>query len=109
MADRRHTAYEFRAKLPGYVRIAALAAIAITVGLVVVGFYRQRNKTTFRLKPEHTQLSADVVAEVNGYERTEFDGETKKYYVKADHVPVVIADDNKDRKAGVKTQKQKSR
>ena len=88
MADRRHKAYEFRrTKLPGYVwePRRTLAAIAITVSLVVVGFYRQRNKTTFRLKPEHTQLSADVVAEVNGYERTEFDGETKKYYVKADH------------------------
>jgi len=85
MPDRQHKAYEFRAKLPGYVRIVALAAIAITVGLVVVGFYRQRNKTTFRLKPEHTQLSADVVAEVNGYERLEFDGDIKKYYLKADH------------------------
>jgi len=85
MAENKQKAYEFRAKLPSYVRIGALTAIAVTVLLVVVGFYRERNKSTFRLRPEHTQLSNDVTAEVNGYERLETDGEVKKYYVKADH------------------------
>jgi len=69
MAENKQKAYEFRAKLPSYVRIGALTAIAVTVLLVVVGFYRERNKSTFRLRPEHTQLSNDVTAEVNGYER----------------------------------------
>jgi len=85
MADTKQRSFEFRAKLPGYVRVAAIAAIGITVLLVVVGFYRERNKAAFRLKPEHTQLSKDVTAEINGYERLETDGEVKKYYVKADH------------------------
>lgn len=77
--------FEFRAKLPGYVRIASLGVIGVTVLLIAVGFYQQRNQSPFRLKPEHTQLSKDVVAEINGYERLEADGDAKKYYIKADH------------------------
>jgi LPS export ABC transporter protein LptC len=85
MGERKERAFEFRAKLPGYVRYVALAAIGVTVMIVVVGFYRERNRSTFRLKPEDTKLSKDVIAEVNGYERLETDGDVKKYYLKADH------------------------
>jgi hypothetical protein len=85
MAKRKEKAFEFRAKLPSYVRYAALGAIGLTVLIIVVGFYRERNRSQFRLKPEDTQLSKDVVAEVNGYERLETDGDVKKYYLKADH------------------------
>src|SRR6476646_325513 len=85
MAERKEKAFEFRAKFPTYVRYAALAAIGVTVLVIVVGFYRERNRSQFRLKPEDTQLSKDVVAEVNGYERLETDGDVKKYYLKADH------------------------
>ena len=66
-------------------RGVAVALIGATVLAVIVGFYRQRGNSDFRLKPEHTQLSNDVIAEVNGYERVESDGDVKKYYVKADH------------------------
>jgi lipopolysaccharide export system protein LptA len=85
MAANSRDKFQFRAKLPSYLRMAAIALICATVLVVIVGFYRQRNSTGFRLKPEHTQLSTDVVAEVNGYERLESDGNVKKYYVKADH------------------------
>jgi len=73
-----------RAKLPQYFRIGAVGALVLTVLAVVIGFYRERNKTPFHLKSEHTQLSRDVVAEVNGYERLETDGDIPKYYIKAD-------------------------
>lgn len=73
-----------RANLPKYFRFAAVAAVFLTILAVGIGFYLNRNKTEFRLKSEHTQLSKDVVAEVNNYERTETDGEIKKYYIKAD-------------------------
>ena len=76
--------YRLRAKLPQYFRIAAIGAIAITIFAVVVGFYRERSKSPFKLKSEHTQLSTDVVADVNGYERLETDGGVSKYYIKAD-------------------------
>jgi lipopolysaccharide export system protein LptA len=73
-----------RARLPQYFRIAAVGALVLTILAVVIGFYRERNKTPFHLKSEHTQLSQDVVAQVNGYERLETDGDIPKYYIKAD-------------------------
>src|SRR4029078_7575660 len=85
MAELSQQKFHFRAKLPMVMRIAAIAVMGATVLAIIVGFYRQRNNTGFRLKPEHTQLSKDVVAEVNGYERLETDGDVKKYYLKADH------------------------
>ncbi len=77
--------YRLRAKLPQYVRYTAIGALAAAIMIVAAGFYREGAKTPFRLKGEHAQLSTDVVAEVNGYERLESDGEIAKYYIKADH------------------------
>ena len=77
--------YRLRAKLPHYFRILAGVAIAATILTVVVGFYRSRSNSPFKLKSEHTQLSTDVVAEVNGYERLETDGGITKYFIKADY------------------------
>lgn len=79
------TEYRLRAKLPQYFRIAAIGVIAVTIFAIVVGFYRERAKSAFKLKSEHTQLSTDVVADVNGYERLESDGGVSKYYIKADY------------------------
>lgn len=76
--------YRFRAKLPQVFRYLALIVLFAAVVAVMVGFYRERNKTGFRLKNEHTRLSTDVVAEINGYERLETDGDLSKYYIKAD-------------------------
>ncbi|MEP7076035.1 MAG: LPS export ABC transporter periplasmic protein LptC [Acidobacteriota bacterium] len=74
-----------RANLPRYVRIGALGILSVCILAVAVGFIREKNRAAFRLKPEHTQLSKDVVAEVNGYERLETDANVPKYLVKADH------------------------
>lgn len=76
---------QLRASLPRIFRYAAIGLLAATVLVVVVGFYRARSKTAFKLKGEHTQLSNDVTAEVNGYERLETDGGISKYYIKADN------------------------
>ena len=77
--------FKLRANLPRIFRYAAIALLAVTVLVVVAGFYQARSKSTFKLKSEHTQLSTDVTAEINGYERLETDGGLSKYYIKADH------------------------
>ncbi len=77
--------YRLRARLPQYFRIAAIGVIAATIFIVVAGFYLERSKSPFKLKSEHTQLSIDVVADVNGYERLESDNGVSKYYIKADY------------------------
>src|SRR6476661_9089241 len=73
-----------RANLPKYFRVGAIAALGVTILAIGIGFYLARKNTDFRLKPEHAKLSKDVLAEVNGYERTETDGDIKKFYIKAD-------------------------
>ncbi len=76
--------YRLRARLPQYFRFAAIGALAVTIFVVVVGFYRERTKSPFKLKGEHAELSTDVTANVNGYERLETEGGVAKFYVKAD-------------------------
>ena len=75
---------QFRAKLPFIFRVLAIFAIAATVFAIGIGFYQSRNNREFRMKSLPAELSQDVVAEVNGYERRETDGERLKYYIKAD-------------------------
>ena len=70
--------------MPRYVRFAALGILVVCIIVVAVGFIRERSRVGFQLKPEHTQLSKDVIAEVNGYERLETDANVPKYLVKAD-------------------------
>jgi LPS export ABC transporter protein LptC len=83
--SRQNKSFELRARLPRYVRLAALSLLGVTILAVLVGFYRERSKGAFRLKPEHTRLSTDVVADVDNYERLETDGNTRKFLIRADH------------------------
>ncbi len=71
--------------MPKYLKFGTIAAIGVALIVVAVGFYRERSKASFRLKGEHAQLSKDVIAEVNGYERLETDNGVKKYFIRADH------------------------
>ncbi len=70
--------------MPQYVRYAAIGLLSITVLAILVGFYRSRNNPEFRMKGFPTELSKDVVAVVNDYERREMEGDVVKYYIKAD-------------------------
>jgi len=76
--------YDLRAQLPKILRYAALVAAGMIVLVVAASFYTAPSKPAFKFKPEHAHLSTDVIAEVKGYERTESDGSTPKYYIKAD-------------------------
>ena len=89
------TEYQLRAKLPQYVRLVAIASLAVTVIIVAAGFYRERSRSSFRLKSEHAQLSTEVVAEVNNYERAESDNGIAKFYIKADHAKT-FSDDHQE-------------
>ena len=73
-----------RANLPKYFRFGAIFALCLTILIIGIGFYRARNFQEFRMKGFPTELSKDVVAVVNGYERTETEGDVKKYFIKAD-------------------------
>lgn len=86
MAESTQTAknLEFRANLPKYFRLAAIGVFALAVIGIGIGFYSARNVTEFRMVGFPTSLSKDVVAQVNGYERRESEGDVVKYYIKAD-------------------------
>jgi LPS export ABC transporter protein LptC len=75
--------YQLRANLPKYFGVAAMVALAVTIIGIGIAFYLSDSQA-FRLKSEDAQLSKNVLAEVNGYERTETEGDVKKYYIKAD-------------------------
>lgn len=81
--------------MPQYARYAALGAIGLVLLAVIVGFYRERSRSPFKLKSEHAHLSTDVVAEVNGYERLESDNGQSKYYIKADYAKT-FSDDHQE-------------
>lgn len=77
--------FRFRASLPRAFRILTLCLLAIAGFAVLVGFYRGRATNGFKLKSEHTQLSTEVVSNVNGYERLESADGRKKYLIRADN------------------------
>lgn len=70
--------------MPKYVRYAAIGLSVIAVAFIAVSFIRSRQGQEFRMKGFPVSLSKDVVATVEGYERTEYDEGRRKYYVKAD-------------------------
>ena len=76
--------FQLRARMPLIIRVAAIVALAATIIAVGIGFYRNRNNQEFRMKSLPAALSKDVKGEVNGYERTETEGDVKKHYIKAD-------------------------
>ncbi len=76
--------YKIRAKIPMILRVLALSGLVLTVLIIGIGFYWNSGYDEFRLKPQHTQLSKEVIGVVNGYERTETDSGIKKYFIKAD-------------------------
>ncbi len=74
---------ELKTQLPRIVRGVAVFALVVAFLVLAIGFYRSRGAKEFRMKGFPTTLSKDVIAEINGYERTETDGDLKKYYIKA--------------------------
>lgn len=93
--ERKQPSFRLQNNAPKVIRIAAAALLGAALIALIVGFYRARARTPFKLKSEHAQLSTDVVAEVNGYERLESDGMLPKYLIKAAHAKT-FADDHQE-------------
>lgn len=86
---------QLRARLPFIMRVLAIFALAGVIVAIGIGFYQAYGYKQFRMKGFPTELSEDVIAEVNGYERTETEGDVKKYYVRAD-VARTFADNHQE-------------
>lgn len=76
--------FQARANLPKYFRAAAIFALGLTVLIVGIGFYRAKNRQEFRMQGFPTELSKEVTAVINDYERRESENDVLKYYIKAD-------------------------
>ena len=75
---------ELRARMPQIFRVLAVLALFATVIAIGIGFYRAYGYKEFRMKGLPAELSKNVVAEINNYERRETEGDVLKYYIKAD-------------------------
>lgn len=73
-----------RANIPRYVRYGAMLILCMLFLVIFGAFLLKGRDKAFRMKGFPTSLSNDVVATVEGYERTEFEGNVRKYYIKAD-------------------------
>ncbi len=80
----QHRSRQLHARLPKYVRILVIAGLSVVVLAVGIGFYRAKSNAEFRMVGFPTTLSNEVVSEVDSYERSEYEGDSLKYYLKAD-------------------------
>lgn len=84
-----------RAELPRYIRAGAVIVLAVTIAVIAIGYFMARSEPEFRMKGFPTELSKEVVASVNGYERKEVVNNVVKYYIKADRA-VTFSDDHQE-------------
>ena len=87
--------FRIRAALPDATRYVVIALLGISVIALVVAFYRGRSTSSFKVRSEHAQLSTDVIANVNGYERLETIGDVPKFFIRADNA-VTFSDNHQE-------------
>lgn len=76
--------FQLRARLPKIFGLAAAAVLVVTVGLIAYSIFFRVPDPAFRMSNFPANLSQDVVATVNGYERREMDGQRTLYFIRAD-------------------------
>lgn len=75
---------QFRAKLPKYFRVGAVLGLITTVFVIIIAFIFT-DRAEFRMKSLPANLSKDVIAEVNTFERRETDDSgNPKYLIRAE-------------------------
>ena len=83
LVQKRANLLDVRANLPKVFGVMAIVGLIAAVIWIAVAFLRPKD-APFVMKGQEIQLSKDVVAVINGYERRETEGETIKYFIKAD-------------------------
>lgn len=76
-----------RANLPKVFGALAVIGLFLSIGWIIYSA-RQPKNPPFILNGKEVQLSKDVIAEINGYERRETENEVLKHYIKADKATV---------------------
>ncbi len=83
--------------MPHIFRVGAVVLFSVSLLAIGIGFYRAKNRAEFRMQGFPTELSKDVVATINNYERRETDGDTLRYLIKADRA-TTFADNHQEMK-----------
>lgn len=81
---RRDAFVDLWAKTPQVLRFIAVTGVLVTVLAVGIGFWSSRNNQVFKLKGEKPQLSMNVTAVINGYERRVTNGDRLELLIRAD-------------------------
>ncbi len=82
---RRASAFiDLWATLPLFLRLLAISVLAVTLTAIVIGYWGLRDKQDFHLKGENPQLTMEVEAVVNGYERRMTNGDKLQMLIRAD-------------------------
>lgn len=94
VAEKKVNLVGVRANLPKILGVVAVIGLALTIGWIVYSALQPKTPP-FILNGKVVQLSKDVVAEINGYERSETEGEVLKNYIKADKA-TIFADNHQE-------------
>jgi lipopolysaccharide export system protein LptA len=87
LAQKRTNLLDVRANLPKI--FGGLAILGLIAAVIWIGWsFLRPKKPDFVLKGKEIQLSKDVEAVVNGYERRETEGDLIKYYIRADKATI---------------------
>ena len=87
VAEKKVNLVGVRANLPKIFGVLAIIGLFLSIGWIIYSAIQPKTPP-FILNGKEVQLSKDVVAEINGYERRETENELLKYYIKADKATV---------------------
>jgi LPS export ABC transporter protein LptC/lipopolysaccharide transport protein LptA len=87
VAEKKVNLVGVRANLPKIFGVLAVIGLILSIGWIIYSAMQPKTPD-FKINGQVVQLSKDVVAEINGYERRETENEVLKHYIKADKATV---------------------